>query len=50
MKRFPLLLAGLLLLASFGNSAEPLKVLLIDGQNNHNWRATSPVRPTPVTA
>jgi len=23
--------------------AEKLKVLLIDGQNNHNWRSTSPV-------
>ena len=23
--------------------AEKIKVLLIDGQNNHNWRATSPV-------
>ena len=24
-------------------AAEPLKVLIIDGQNNHNWRATTPV-------
>jgi uncharacterized protein len=24
-------------------SAEPLKVLLIDGQNNHNWKVTTPV-------
>ncbi|MFP6887839.1 MAG: hypothetical protein VB997_09765, partial [Opitutales bacterium] len=23
--------------------AEKLKVLLIDGQNNHNWKATTPV-------
>ncbi len=29
-----------------GNSvsaADPIKVLIIDGQNNHNWRATTPV-------
>ena len=24
-------------------SAESIKVLLIDGQNNHNWKATTPV-------
>lgn len=24
-------------------AAEKLKVLLVDGQNNHNWRATSPI-------
>src|SRR5262245_54985929 len=23
--------------------AEPLKVLIVDGQNNHNWQATTPV-------
>ena len=22
---------------------EPIRVLIIDGQNNHNWRATTPV-------
>ena len=24
------------------NAAEPLKVLIVDGQNNHNWQDTSP--------
>jgi len=24
-------------------AAEPLKVLLLDGQNNHNWKATTPL-------
>jgi uncharacterized protein len=24
-------------------AAEPIKVLIIDGQNNHNWRATTPI-------
>jgi type 1 glutamine amidotransferase len=37
----------LLILQTFGfNSllkAEPMKVLLLDGQNNHNWKATTPV-------
>ncbi len=33
--------------ALFGGSllraADPIRVILIDGQNNHNWRATSPI-------
>jgi uncharacterized protein len=24
-------------------AAEPIKVLIVDGQNNHNWRATTPI-------
>ena len=24
-------------------AAEPIKVLIVDGQNNHNWRATTPL-------
>jgi type 1 glutamine amidotransferase len=24
-------------------AADPIKVLIIDGQNNHNWRATTPI-------
>jgi len=24
-------------------AADPIKVLIVDGQNNHNWRATTPV-------
>ena len=35
--------AGLLAVASFAAAAEKLDVLIIDGQNNHNWRATTPV-------
>lgn len=39
--------ASLTLLASFGFSAEPaatkLKVLIIDGQNNHAWATTTPM-------
>ncbi|QDS92849.1 Trehalose utilization [Roseimaritima multifibrata] len=33
----------LALAATSGFSAEPLKVLLVDGQNNHNWKETSPL-------
>lgn len=31
-----------LILSSFVH-AKPIKVLLLDGQNNHNWKATTPV-------
>jgi type 1 glutamine amidotransferase len=31
-----------LILASFVH-AKPIRVLLLDGQNNHNWKATTPV-------
>jgi uncharacterized protein len=34
---------ALLSIATFTASAEPLKVLLVDGQNNHAWAQTSPV-------
>src|SRR3954452_24593316 len=30
-------------LASSGAAAEKLKVLIIDGQNNHQWQITTPV-------
>jgi type 1 glutamine amidotransferase len=41
-------LAGIVLFAALGapgqaKEAKKLKVLIIDGQNNHNWRATTPV-------
>jgi type 1 glutamine amidotransferase len=32
-----------LLVLPFALSAAPIKVLLIDGQNNHDWKATTPV-------
>jgi type 1 glutamine amidotransferase len=39
-------LFGLALLAGFlgadARAAEPIKVLIIDGQNNHDWRKTTP--------
>ncbi|MDG2391477.1 MAG: ThuA domain-containing protein [Planctomycetaceae bacterium] len=45
MKHFLLTLAvGLSLLASQTvNAAEKLKLLIVDGQNNHKWQATSPI-------
>ena len=38
-----LFFAVLLVLPSFGAKKDHIRVLLIDGQNNHNWKATSPV-------
>ena len=32
-----------LLLASPSGAADKLQVLIVDGQNNHNWKATTPV-------
>jgi type 1 glutamine amidotransferase len=43
MKRRMLAILALTLLPSTLAAAEPLKTLLIDGQNNHNWQATTPV-------
>jgi len=42
-RRALLTLALLGLLVSTGQAAEKLKLLIVDGQNNHNWKATSPV-------
>jgi type 1 glutamine amidotransferase len=39
----PLLLAGLSALCMTLAQAAPIKVLLIDGQNNHDWKSTSPI-------
>jgi uncharacterized protein len=36
-------LVVLLVLAQAVNAGPILKVLIVDGQNNHNWRATTPV-------
>lgn len=30
-------------LAALSAQAEPIKVLLVDGQNNHDWKTTSPI-------
>jgi len=36
--------AALLAVSAAGvSAAEPIKALLVDGQNNHNWKAVSPV-------
>lgn len=46
MNAFAQLCLGIVLLAgvvSSASAAEKIKVLIIDGQNNHNWRATTPV-------
>ena len=45
MKSTPLALffAILLALPLFAAKKAPIRVLLIDGQNNHNWKATTPV-------
>lgn len=32
-----------LMLAQTADAAEKLKLLIVDGQNNHNWKATTPV-------
>jgi hypothetical protein len=44
--RWTALLGGLLaavLLAAPAAAEDKIKVILIDGQNNHNWRATTPL-------
>ena len=35
--------AAALALAAPLPGADPIKVLIVDGQNNHNWRATTPI-------
>jgi type 1 glutamine amidotransferase len=35
-------IVGSLLVAS-AQAAEPIRVLIVDGQNNHNWKATTPI-------
>jgi type 1 glutamine amidotransferase len=43
LPRRTLLFAFLLLTSAFGATPEKIKVLIIDGQNNHAWAATTPV-------
>lgn len=44
MKRRPLFLCALASLLATGlSAADKIKVLVIDGQNNHNWKQTTPV-------
>src|SRR5881396_1455807 len=42
MKRYWLVYAALLMVPSC-RSAPPIRALIIDGQNNHDWRKTTPV-------
>ncbi len=39
---FPFLLAITLLALGSTSDAAPIKILIIDGQNNHNWKAMTP--------
>jgi len=39
----PLILSALLVLAATASAAEPIKLLIVDGQNNHDWKATTPI-------
>jgi len=41
--RWPVFLAFMLLAATCCPAAPPLKALIVDGQNNHDWRATTPI-------
>src|ERR1700761_1981769 len=37
------LAVALFSLTALAWAAEPIKVLIVDGQNNHDWRSTTPV-------
>ncbi|MED5447594.1 MAG: ThuA domain-containing protein, partial [Planctomycetota bacterium] len=37
------LLAVVTLMVTDASAAEKLKLLIVDGQNNHNWKSTTPV-------
>lgn len=43
MKTFSLTTLASLLLTTVQISAAPIKALIIDGQNNHDWKSTTPV-------
>ena len=38
----PLLFVVILAMLSLGAEAKPISVLIVDGQNNHNWKAMTP--------
>lgn len=42
LRRFAAAFTASLVLTSVAVAAPPLKVLIVDGQNNHNWRETTP--------
>ena len=41
--RWILTLCTAIAIASTAPAAEPVKALIVDGQNNHNWKATTPI-------
>src|SRR5262245_13757744 len=43
MHRFLLAAFAVLSLSAIAASAEPIKTLIVDGQNNHSWRTTTPI-------
>lgn len=43
LRQIGLLALGLVVTGTFAHGGEMLKALLVDGQNNHNWQATSPI-------
>src|SRR4051812_36541738 len=43
MNRLLVAVASALAAALPLSAAEPIKVLIVDGQNNHNWRAPTPI-------
>ncbi len=46
MKRFAIRLLSMtlaLLIASTSFAEEKIKALILDGQNNHNWKGTTPI-------
>ena len=43
MKFHPFTLFAHIFFAIAASHAKPIQVLLLDGQNNHNWKATTPV-------
>jgi len=43
LNRLVVLVACVALASPLASAAQPLKALLIDGQNNHNWKQTTPL-------
>ena len=41
--RVPFLLSATILVAQALSAATPIRTLIIDGQNNHDWKKTTPV-------
>jgi type 1 glutamine amidotransferase len=43
MPRYLIAIPAILVLTGVVAAAEPIKVLIVDGQNNHAWRTTTPI-------